>query len=89
MIQHIGKEKAQLILFPRHQNTHCCTDKSPYPGAGCNDSTAATAFPKISDQATYSGSYQRTENISHHGYDFLLVIAVNSEIFFCILSLPQ
>jgi hypothetical protein len=73
---------------PHNHDTQYCTDKSPYPRAGCDDSAATTAFAQISNQASYSSSQQSSENIStHNNYDFLLVLAVNSEIIFCTLSL--
>jgi len=61
-----------LKLSPRHQDTQYCADKRPYPRAGCNDSTAPTAFPKISNQPPYSCSYQRTENVSGHNRFYLV-----------------
>jgi hypothetical protein len=60
-------------LSPRNQDTQCCTDNSPYPGAGCNDSTAATAFAQISNQPSDSGSHQRTENIPRHSFNLSLI----------------
>jgi hypothetical protein len=75
------------LVYESHDFLPLGSRCNPYPRAGRNDSNTAATFPHISNQTPYNPPNQRIENISHH--DFLLVFAVNSDIFFCTLSLPQ